>query len=137
MVTQTPKALCYSPSRDLGGIFTQKFWNYCRNKLLKMSFLCCVIFTQFRWFAVDFYAFNCCLLMTKLRHALENDKITAVILTTWKYLFIPPPPNLQIIPSILLKFDFKSCLFDFSLGGGRGEYKCSFSHVGWMTCTEL
>lgn len=47
-----------------------------------MSFLCCVIFTQFRWFAVDFYAFNCCLLMTKLRHALENDKITAVILTT-------------------------------------------------------
>lgn len=136
MVTQTPKALCYSPLRDLGGIFTPKFWNYCRNKLLKMSFLCCVIFTQFRWFAVDFYAFNCCLLMTKLRHALENDKIAAVILTTWKYLFIPPP-NLQIIPSILLKFDFKSCLFDISLGGGRGEYKCSFSHVGWMTCTEL
>ena len=103
---------------------------------LKYSFLCFVIFTQFRWFAVDFYAFNCCLLMTKLRHALENDKIAAVILTTWKYLFIPPP-NLQIIPSILLKFDFKSCLFDISLGGGRGEYKCSFSHVGWMTCTEL
>lgn len=101
-----------------------------------MSFLCCVIFTQFRWFAVDFYAFNCCLLMTKLRHALENDKITAVILTTWK-VFIYLPPNLQIIPSILLKFDFKSCLFDFSLRGGRGEYKCSFSHVGWMTCTEL
>ena len=58
-----------------------------------MSFLCCVIFTQFRWFAVDFYAFNCCLLMTKLRHALENDKITAVILTTWKVFIYPPPQS--------------------------------------------
>ena len=70
---------------------------------------------------MDFYAFNCCLLMTKLRHALENDKITAVILTTWKvFIYPPPPPNLQIIPSILLKFDFKSCLFDFSLGREGG-----------------
>ena len=67
---------------------------------------------------MDFNYLNCCLLMTKLRHASENDKITAVILTTWK-IFIYPP-NLQIMQSILVKFDFKSCLFVclFFLGGG-------------------
>ena len=36
-------------------------------------------FGGLRWI---FTPSDCCLLMTKLRHALENDKITAVILTT-------------------------------------------------------
>lgn len=132
MVTQTPKALCYSPSRDLGGIFTRNFWNYCRNKLLKIFFLCCVIFTQFRWFAVDFYAFNCCLLMTKLRHALENNKITAVILTTWKVFIYPPPPIFKLYHLSYWNLILNHVCSIFLWGEGGGNINAvSLMSDGW------